>query len=54
MKSKVPLLADLTSARVSNFCPLQIRDYGFVLTVNGVMVGKGVSLELLVHCHYYI
>lgn len=41
MKAKVPRLAELIDARVSIFCPLQVGDYGFIATANGVMIGKG-------------
>lgn len=40
MKAKVPRLAELVDARVSVFRPLQVGDYGFIATVNGVMIGK--------------
>ena len=41
MKAKVPRLAELIDARVTCFRPLQVGDYGFVITDNGVMIGNG-------------
>jgi hypothetical protein len=40
VKAKVPRLAELIDARVTSFCPLQVGDYGFIVTDNGVMIGK--------------
>ena len=42
MKAKVPRLAELIDARVTIFRPLQVGDYGFIATDNGVMIGKGI------------
>jgi hypothetical protein len=41
VKARVPRLAELIDARVTNFCPFQVGDYGFIATDNGVMIGKG-------------
>ena len=40
-KAKVPRLTELVDARVTMIHPLQIGDYGFVLTANGVMCAQG-------------
>ena len=40
-KAMVPRLNELVDARVTIIRPLQVDDYGFVATANGVMVGQG-------------
>ena len=35
------MLAELIDERVSCLRPLQVGDYGFIMTDSGVMIGKG-------------
>ena len=41
IKAKAPRLMEVIDAQVTVIRPFQVEDYGFVMTENGVMVGKG-------------
>jgi hypothetical protein len=42
----VPRLPELIEARVTLINPLQVGDFGFIITANGVMLGLGKTAEL--------
>ncbi|KAF8801615.1 hypothetical protein BYT27DRAFT_7261749 [Phlegmacium glaucopus] len=44
IKSQVPRLPELIEARVTMICPLQVGDFGFVLTASSIMLGHVVAM----------
>ncbi|PPQ87308.1 hypothetical protein CVT25_002058 [Psilocybe cyanescens] len=44
VKSQAPRLPELIEARVTMIRPLQVDDFGFVITANGVMLGHVVAM----------
>jgi hypothetical protein len=45
----VPRLPELIEARVTMIRPLQVGDFGFVLTANGIMLGHGMLRVFQLH-----
>jgi len=41
VQARVPNISELVDARVTSLKPLRIGDYGFIVTANGILLGRG-------------